>query len=224
MTTKVFIHIGMHKTGTTFLQEEIFSKIPNINYQNKVDLTTEVQEEKINLFSDENLDGGSYRLFSSVKTRNIILKNVHKLFPEAKIILCIRNQDKWLKSAYKQYIVAYRSYSYKDYKKRLDPELYNVDSLISFINRNFDDFYVCYFEDLQKNPQKFVKGICDFIGVDVPKFENKIIYKGITNGQVRFIRFFDFIFRPKICHFVLSIFIRMIRKDKTIIQWLGRKE
>lgn len=222
--TKIFIHIGMHKTGTTFLQTLIFPKIPNINYQTKVDLTTPVVEDKINLFSDENLDGGSYRLFASAKQRNTILANLHNLFPSAKIILCIRNKDKWLQSAYKQYIVAYKSCSFEDYVHRLDPELYNTANLISIINRTFDDFYVCYFEELQKNPQKFVKGICDFIGVEVPQFENKVVYKGITDWQVKFIRLFDSIFQSKILHFMLSIAIRVIRKDPTIMKWMVRKE
>ena len=28
----IIIHVGLHKTGTTFLQKEIFSRMKNINY------------------------------------------------------------------------------------------------------------------------------------------------------------------------------------------------
>ena len=54
-----YIHIGLGKTGTTFLQEEIFPKISNLNglnYYNKV-----ISENIINLdnyfLSNENLVG-----------------------------------------------------------------------------------------------------------------------------------------------------------------------
>jgi len=221
--TKVFIHVGLHKTGTTFLQNEIFPKIPNINYQRHVDLTTRVVSGKVNLFSDENLDGGSYRIFNTVQHRYNIMENLHTLYPTAKIIICIRDRDKWLQSAYKQYVVAYYSYSFRDYCKRLDPKFTDFDEYIEKLRYWFDDVYVCHYEDLVKNPKEFVNGICDFIGVETPEYENKIIYKGITDGQVKFIRLFDKIFKSKLLHFMLSIGIRVVRKDETIKKWQSRK-
>jgi len=225
MKTEIVIHIGLHKTGTTFLQTEVFPKIPNINYQTKVDLATKVVPGKINLFSDENLDGGSYRLFNTVEQRYTILENLHKLYPKAKIILCIRDKNTWFKSAYKQYIVAYKSCSFEEYKQRLDKGFLDFDTYIKELDKLwFDNVYVCHFEDLQKNPKQFVKGICDFIGVEPPEFENKTVYKGITDNQVLFIKVFDTIFPSRVLHFILSIGIRIIRKDKTIQQWIVRKE
>jgi len=224
METKIVIHIGLHKTGTTFLQTQVFPKILNINYQTKVDLTTKVEEGKINLFSDENLDGGSYRLFNTVEQRYTILENLHKLYPNAKIILCIRDKDQWLKSAYKQYVVAYKSCSFEEYKRRLDVRFTHYQVYINEIKKYFDAIYICNFEHLKKNPKKFVENICEFIGVQTPEFENKTVYKGITDGQVKFIRVFDTIFPSRVLHFILSIGIRIIRKDKTILQWKRRKE
>jgi len=225
MKTEVVIHIGLHKTGTTFLQTEVFPKIPNINYQTKVDLTTKVVPGKINLFSDENLDGGSYRLFNTVENRYNIMKNLHSLYPNAKIILCIRDRDAWLRSAYKQYIVAYKSCSFEEYKNRLDKDFLNYDKYIKELDKLwFNNIYVCTFEDLKMNPKKFVKNMCDFIGVEPPEFENKTVYKGITDGQVKFIRLYDKLLPSKIFHLPLAFAIKFIRKDSTITNWLGRKE
>lgn len=225
MRTKIVIHIGMHKTGTTFLQQEVFSKIPNINYQNKINLSTKVEEGKINLFSDENLDGGSYRLFAKNENRINILKNLHTLFPNAYIILCIRNKKTWLYSAYKQYIVAYKSCTFEEYKERLDKGFLDFDEYIKKLDKLwFDNVYVCHFEDLKRNPKQFVKGICDFIGVEPPKFKNKKVYKGITDGQVKFIRLYDKLLPSKIFHLPLAFAIKFIRKDSTITNWLRRKE
>jgi len=225
MKTEIVIHIGLHKTGTTFLQTEVFPKIPNINYQTKVDLATKVEEGKINLFSDENLDGGSYRLFNTVEQRYTILKNLHRLYPNAKIILCLRDRDKWLKSAYKQYVVAYKSCSFKEYKNRLDKDFLNYSMYVKRLDYLWvNNVYVCTFEDLQKNPKQFVKGICDFIGVEPPEFENKTVYKGITDGQVKFIRLYDKLLPSKVFHLPLAFAIKFIRKDSTITNWMRRKE
>lgn len=217
--TKVFIHLGIHKTGTTFLQHEIFPKIPNINFQRHVNLTTRPVPGKINLFSDENLDGGSYRVFNNVYHRYNIMENLHTMFPNAKIIICVRDKDKWLRSAWKQYTMAYYSYSFEEYCKRLDPRFTDFDTYIEKLKKLFEDVYVCHFEDLQKDPQSFVKGICDFIGVDVPPFENKIVYKSITDGQVKAIRLFDKIFKLKAFHFLLSMAIKVVRNDEGIQKW-----
>ena len=225
MKTEIVIHIGLHKTGTTFLQQEVFPKIPNINYQTKVDLTTKVEEGKINLFSDENLDGGSYRLFNTVQHRYNIMKNLHTLYPKAKIILCIRDKDRWLKSAHKQYIVAYKSCSFEEYKQRLDKGFLDFDEYVKRLDALwFDNVYVCHFEDLKRNPKQFVKDICDFIGVEPPEFENKTVYKGITDNQVKFIRLYDKLLPSKIFHLPLAFAIKFVRKDSTITNWMVRKE
>jgi len=224
MDTKIIIHIGLHKTGTTFLQQEVFPKIPNINYQTKVDLTTKVEEGKINLFSDENLDGGSYRLFNTVEQRYNIMENLHKLYPNAKIILCIRDKDSWLKSAYKQYIVAYKSCSFEEYKQRIDKGFLDFDEYIKRLNKLWTNVYVCEFIDLKRSPVKFVNELCDFIGVRNPLVFYKTVYKGITDGQVKFIRLYDKLLPSKIFHLPLAFAIKFIRKDSTITNWLGRKE
>lgn len=221
MKTEVFIHVGLHKTGTTFLQKEVFSKIPNINYQEEVGLETKVEEGKINLFSNENLDGGSYRLFNRIGQRYTIANNLHKLFQNARIIICIRDKKDWLKSAYKQYSIAYKSYSFNEYCQRIGPEiedLFDYRYLI-YLRKSFAGVYVCHFENLRKDPQKFVKELCDFIGVDIPNVNYAHHNIAITDNQIRLIRAFDFIFRSKLLHLGLSLCIKLVRKDVTIEKW-----
>lgn len=224
METKIVIHIGMHKTGTTFLQREVFPKIPNINYQTDINLFTPVVSDAINLFSDENLDGGSYRLFTTCEQRDTIIKNLHTLYPDAHIILCLRDKESWLHSAYKQYIVAYQSCSFKEYKQRLDTAKLDYAEYISLIKSLFNHVYVCYYNELKKNPQQFVNNLCDFIGVKTPPFNRNIVYKSITDTQVKLIRLYDKLLPSKLLHFLLSLAIRFVRNDSTIIKWLERTE
>jgi hypothetical protein len=215
--TKVFIHVGLHKTGTTFLQNEVFPKIPEINYQRKVDLTTSVVEGKTNLFSDENLDGGSYRLFSKPDDRYKIAMNLYKMFPNAGIIVCLRDEKSWLRSAWKQYVLSYYGYTFKDYCKKMDKETLNFKGYVFYLSNLFNDnVFVTNYETLVKDPQNFVKGICDFIGVETPVFENKETYKSLSYNQTNAIILFDKIFKSKTVHLILSLVIRFIRNDPTI--------
>jgi len=216
---KIFIHVGLHKTGTTFLQKEVFPKIKDIHYIFRVGIDTTIDRYKVNLLSDENLDGGSYRLFRRGYHRNAIALNLSKMFPSAKIIICIRDKEQWLKSAWKQYLVAYYGYSFEKYKELMDPVIPEFDIYIAYLKTLFKDVYVCHFEDLQKDPKAFVKGICDFMEVETPEFSNKKYYQGITDGQAQFIQLFDSVFHSKTMHFLLSLLIRFIRKDELFEKW-----
>ena len=106
---KIVIHVGLHKTGTSFLQAEIFPKIKNVNYIGMLRYGSKIYEDKLNIISDEELSvnphlppcHGNY--FDSGQ-RNVIAERLQSIFPNAKIILGIRNKDTWLRSVYSQYV------------------------------------------------------------------------------------------------------------------------
>jgi hypothetical protein len=221
--TKVFIHVGMHKTGTSFLQNEVFPNIPNICYSGKVDLTTHVEENRINLFSDENLDGGSYRLFNSWHDRYHIANNLKKMFPDAGIIICLRDEKTWVVSAWKQYVLSYFGHSFVEYFERTSRESLDFIRYATYLQHLFTNVLVLRYEDLQKDPERFVSSICDFMGVPHPAFVNRPVYQSLTNNQAFFIIIFDHIFRSKTLHLILSVFIRFIRKDPTITRFMEKK-
>ena len=55
----MIVHVGLHKTGTTFLQREIFPKIKNVNYNRDV-FWVKNYKNKINVISNEWLSGQPY--------------------------------------------------------------------------------------------------------------------------------------------------------------------
>jgi len=119
---EVFIHIGMPRTGTSFLQTKVFPKIKTIeliappfsqygNAFNNLLFADDsfYDEEKIKkelssfkgekiLISNENFLGQS--LYFNHINRSIIAKRLKSIFPEATIILYLRNQLDLLKSLY----------------------------------------------------------------------------------------------------------------------------
>lgn len=120
--SRYFLHIGMPRTATTFLQRQFFPKLEGVEYiglpytqinpafqrlmfadesvYNPHDLQGELQQiggDKV-LFSNENFVGQS--LYWHFGNRTRIAQRLHAAMPQATIILFLRNQPDLLRSAY----------------------------------------------------------------------------------------------------------------------------
>ncbi|MBL4594175.1 MAG: sulfotransferase domain-containing protein [Flavobacteriales bacterium] len=117
-----FIHIGMPRTGTTFLQKKVFPNIEGFNsyslpyshyneafhkmiymddsLYDEEEFLKEVRQFKGEnvILSNENFIGQSLFYYHSNRTR--IAQRLHKAMPNATIILYLRNQIDILKSLY----------------------------------------------------------------------------------------------------------------------------
>lgn len=126
-----FIHIGYHKTASTYLQSKYFPSLDGILQLNDRDLDAWFYEHFINtnphsydkdrflksfcsltsnfmlndtsikFISDENLSGGIYHGLDSLT----LMHRLYKTFGKTKILIVIRNQIDWLLSAYSNYVI-----------------------------------------------------------------------------------------------------------------------
>lgn len=137
MTGPVF-HIGFHKTGTSYLQVEIFEKYHDVFYRirqrdifdfliypdplefssagSQSFVNEHVEKASLNnqipVFSNERLSGAlHFGGFDSVEIAN----RIKHCSPQGKIIIGIREQAEMIYSAYSQYVRAIGSYSLKEY-------------------------------------------------------------------------------------------------------------
>jgi len=112
------VHVGYHKTGTTFLQNEVFPFIEGVNYVDfnecaikfrKIYRSTTLEFKSYNteefgislgsLYSFEDLIGEM-----GIGTYNYEIASRLKAVGFKKIIITIRRQDKMVESIYRQYI------------------------------------------------------------------------------------------------------------------------
>lgn len=183
MYNNLFIHVGLPKTGTTFLQKNVFpyldvNYIPEYTKFGNLDrriLTFAYQADKPILISDEYLYG---RIISSQQKANnvTILKRLKRLYPNAKIIICFREKKSWLKSIYNQFRKHMsRNVLVKNfddwYNNYFDDEALNFTNYKNLAKELFDEVLILHYEDLVKDPDNFVKNIADFIGVDMPNYD-----------------------------------------------------
>jgi len=184
---RTVIHIGLHRTGTTFLQKEIFPKLDGIKYVYSKIINSET---KGILISEEGLSGIPTKLYDGSEVYSTV-DSLSRLYPDAKIILCIRNKDIWVRSVYSQYIKSGGTKTFKQFKVILNPIYLDFDSYIRYLMSKFKDVYICHHEDLVKDHKKFIGDMCKFIGVKVPEYTNKVHNKGFTNNQLRILRFLN---------------------------------
>lgn len=201
--SELVFHIGHHKTATTWLQTKFFDSHPDIEllsnfnapwddefisyligtserkFDNnlcssllKSDKRLVSREDGVSVVSAERLSGHP---FSGGYDSYLIANRIFTCFPEAKIILVIRNQVDMLTSMYKQlvrggYLGTFsdliHGYHWKGVGFSLD--FLEYDLLISKYHSLFgkEHVLVLLYEDLKIDQRKYVRKISTFLGVD----------------------------------------------------------
>lgn len=207
MDYKLLIHIGFHKTGTTWLQENYFIKNPDIyktvgnnvkefaynfiygrgDYKNPFDFngdkikdrfTTffnsldENDKNKVLIISDEDLCGHMWS--GGVQARRIA-DDLRSVFPDAKILITIREQVNAIVSSYKHFIRAGGSCSIGQYLKTgnefqvplFNPLFFDYYSTVMYYQKIFGKQNVlCLAQELlSENKEEYIKNIQKFLNI-----------------------------------------------------------
>ena len=91
----LFFHVGMHKTGTTFLQQAVFPHWRGINYVPwpHLELLLRLDDNKINLVSREGLSGKNWAHYEE---RERSLQRLAELFPASRILISFRKHSGYI--------------------------------------------------------------------------------------------------------------------------------
>jgi len=210
--TEIYLHIGMQRTGTTFLQQEIFPKI-NVNLVNfekaklryiilnksifSEEIKSRIKTGQKNLISNENI---YCDMWSNEDDRFKILDKIKLFYPNGKIIFGVRNKNELLISWYKKYVVNGGTCSFKEFKqkpfiKKLDYEPYINRLLELFGEKNI---YIYKYEDMKQDIHCFVEKLCNFIGVKPPEFKNIQHNVGYSLWQLKVSLILNRFFRTKL--------------------------
>ena len=201
---KTLIHIGYHKTASTWLQEELFSSevfdlvaskeeirdqiiLPGPFAETKLECTS---TDKVAVISSERLSGSP---FSGGYDTKLIADRLYQQNPEAKILIIVRDQVEMIHSCYLQHIRVGGSFSLEDF---LNPpqrfrgvvpsfsfEYFRYIELIDYYTELWgkDNVLVLDYSLFQQEPQKFCKEICDLVEVSVPSNLN---YSRVSNPKL----------------------------------------
>lgn len=210
---EVYIHIGYPKCGSTFLQNNVFPYMEDVNFIHK-NIKNKYKNEHIhfvslcelkegkNLISSEAL-AGSWTQEDRYCDGFEMADRLKALYPNAKIIVILREKEKWLKSFYQQFMVdAGKNVYIKDYddwfNNHFNQELLRFDEHIKYLKKTFDDVLVLDFKDLKKDNDKFIQKICDFMDIEFPKnYVRKRAMVGLKPKHFKLIRILGKLGMPK---------------------------
>ena len=232
---EVTIHVGLHKTATTFLQSEFFHLYSNelgyVNLRKDMreflyyvlfcnDLDYDSQEatrlfltklkdaNTINrkiLLSDEQFCGSPW---DNAVSRKRYFDRLNVIFPNAKYIIVLRNQEEMVRSLYLQYIKTGGSATWKEFlSHKTHPLSFGLKSYLNYgayINYmvklvGIERVGCFFYEDMQKNTQIFLANIAKFAGFKLLDETTNIIGRrknpSITYPWLKFLLFANKFFR-----------------------------
>lgn len=174
---KIIIHVGLPRTGTTFLQKEFFPKIKNAfvygPFNKYLCISSKFEHDKINIISDELLSIDC--LLDRIEQREEVLLRLKILFPSAKIIFVLRDKESFQKSFYSEYIKWGGTKPYYDWyidSINKNPNVFDFSQYVTLINSLFDEVLILDYTEFIENKKVFLKKICDFIDVDIPQYRD----------------------------------------------------
>jgi len=191
------IHIGYPKTASTWLQNNFFNNISNIDFvdrrttkedfilSNSLDfdsnfLTDKYKNKSRILLSHELLVGG---MIHTGGVNGILIKEfclrLKSVFPNAQIVLFIRNQTDMIASAYNQYIKGGGTYGINKYLYQNTFDALNkyfffsfkyleYDKIIDLYKKEFgeNNVYIYLHEEFSKDPKEFTKKLSEKFNFD----------------------------------------------------------
>ena len=188
MPNQIFFHVGMSKTGSTFLQQRVFplfkevEYIPTNQFKKYPKLAQQSQVEKL-LLSRE---------FDSQMEREV--KKWATDFPNTKSILVLRRQDGWIASQYRRFVKNGFGLTFKEfidiendsgYWERDNLNFYNY---IEILEHYFDHKPLVLFHDeLRKSPETFIQKLADYTNstVNINEIDLSSVHSSYNEKQLK---------------------------------------
>lgn len=194
----IYIHIGFHRTGSTFLQKKIFPFFKNIEFGH--DVLFKKKYKKNILFSSETLTSGMTKNLNW----KLMCNKLYKHYPKATIIIVIRNKEFLKRSIYK-YLVKNSNY-FKSYSHFLKENQIFINKKLEYIKickyykKKFgrENIKILCYERIFKNKKNLRKEIIDIFGECPPFTMEKINYSFNSKYELYFKRILNFLKSLKI--------------------------
>lgn len=193
----VYFHLGLPKTGSTYLQAKVFPKMPKIKYFRKY---------YYNKYRNLNPRDGEKYFFTCEMDVTLFeeMDSIKRKFPDnAFIIVVFRKHFSWIISKYKNHI---RKFGWIKFKKFFSPgEEGLLDISRHFYSELADAFFEKFgdrvlllnYDELKESPGSFVRKIYDFL--DLPDedivYSRAVVKRSFSNNQLKILRNFNNFYR-----------------------------
>lgn len=155
----IYLHIGLPRTGSTYLQKCVFPKLKEIKYYYKPNWYFFDRNEKI-LVSNELITSHlNFEELNWIKTYNF----------DFKIVYFKRDYESWVKSMYANFS-RYEPLPFEEFKVIFPESNYIV---FNEKIKSYDGLFIDY-NEFNKNNKKIVDEICEYMEIPmIEKIKNK---------------------------------------------------
>lgn len=166
----LYLHIGLHKTGTTFLQKAVFPLWQGLNYLplDKLEYLVRMSERGNYLLSREGLSGQNWM---PKRDREACIVRLAKLFPDARIIMSFRQHAGFIVSSYNQFLQRGGFLEFEDYfnlqadQTFMAPEDFLFRDKIDLVASEFGHQpHIILHQDIVSDIGKVITGLEGFMG------------------------------------------------------------
>lgn len=159
----IFFHVGLGKTGSTYLQHKFFPKLKGIHYIHHTNY-----KKSLEIISRKEYD----RYFVSREFDRQFLKEIKKFaaaYPDTHPIMVLRRQDSWIASQYRRFTKNGRGIYFNEFvdlkenKGRWDIAEMNFYEKIEQLEHYFNKKpLVLLYDELRNEPKTFFKKIAAY--------------------------------------------------------------
>jgi len=191
----IYVHLGLSRAASTFLQREVFPKFRGIvcfakrEYRHRNEVLSHARGERF-LFSHEGISRKRERL-----------EALHRDFPRCRPILVLRRQDRWLASRYK-YQIHKRGYcSFDLFLERFEEEVERGEQepacFAPYLDRLETSFgrrpLLLFHEELVADPLNAIRILAEGVGarIDEGDFQLRQLNASLKNGRLQALRRLD---------------------------------
>jgi hypothetical protein len=188
MRQRLLIHIGLHKTGTTFYQRSVWPNWKGVAYAGKprprgatsLQAVIAGMSDPLILLSDETLSGSLKRAYLQGRTwpelQSAALEQVRDRYArhyELSVLVSLRRHDRWILSIYKHYLKYGGVETLEDFlglgahAATLPPEHLSYRDRITRVEETLGTRPFCFFlEETRHHPELLSKQLAAFAGVE----------------------------------------------------------
>lgn len=182
MTDKIFFHIGMHKTATTWFQRHIFSKLPGVKFlmSKRIDeVGKALGKAPALLVSHESMSGtlSSEKQPGDNKKRLAgSLSSIAAEQPGAAIIVGFREHASWLGAAY-AHKAKKEGLDFDRYAATFSPDDLSWSRSLDLVEGTSRRVFPFLYEELVHSPKELIGDLCGFIGSEPPANLDELLKK-----------------------------------------------
>lgn len=193
---RVFFHVGMPKTASTFLQRNVFPHFRDVHFIKKHDFKhhkrfiLQTTKDKVLLSTELDL----HRERSVRKIRDIA-----SAYPGTQPVIVLRRHSSWLKSKYKYYLRKHGTYSFWEYFGPHEEGIINHKALryydkLKLLESTYEKRPLVFFqEELKADARAFIAQLAEMLGTayDDRAISIKTVKGSYSEHQLKHVRRFN---------------------------------